>query len=205
MRNKHKRKKLLIGVTGGIGSGKSLACEYLKKLGCSVFYADDIAREMYSTSAVLRKKLVNEFGDRILDDRKKISFDKLRQIVFSSQRNQMRVNSIVHPFVIAEILHRVKNSPYKIVVIEAALIFESGFNRYLDFTILIHSSVENRIERVRIRGKLTVSQIRSIIKLQMPEKEKMQKADIIINNDSTKRELQKQVECYYGFLSFITD
>lgn len=205
MRNKHKRKKLLIGVTGGIGSGKSLACEYLKKLGCSVFFADDIAREMYSTCDELQKKLVKEFGNRILDDRKLISFDKLRQIVFSSERNQIRVNRIVHPFVISEILHRVRNSPSNIVVIEAALIFESGFNRYLDFTILIHSSVKNRFERVMKRGKLTLSQIRSIIKLQMPEKDKMQKADVIIDNDSTKRVLQKQIECYYGFLRFIAD
>jgi dephospho-CoA kinase len=203
MRNKHKHKKLLIGVTGGIGSGKSLACEYLKKLGCSVFFADEIARKMYSTSAALRKKLGNEFGNRILDNGKKISFDKLRQIVFSSERNQIRVNNIVHPFVISEILRRVRNSPSNIIVIEAALIFESGFNRYLDFTILIHSSVKNRIERVRRRGKLTGSQIRSIIKLQMSEKEKMQKADVIINNDSTKRALQKQIECYYGFLRFM--
>ncbi len=203
MRNKHAAKKLLIGVTGGIGSGKSLACEYFKELGCSVFFADDIAREMYSTHAALRKKLVAEFGAGILNQDRSISFDKLRQIVFSSERNQTRVNRIVHPFVISEILRLTGNSPSKIIIVEAALIFESGFDKYLDYTILIHSSVKNRIERVRKRRKLTVSQIRSIIKLQMPEKEKLRKADIIIRNDTTKHELKEQVECCFGYLEFI--
>jgi dephospho-CoA kinase len=199
MRNRISRRKLFIGVTGGIGSGKTLACKYLEKLGCKIFYADEIARSLYSTNFDLKKKLVKEFGKSILDKSGSISFGKLREIVFSSNKEQVRVNRIVHPFVISELIRRAKSHKSKIIAVEAALIFESGFNKYLDFTVEIYSSVNSRIERVRERKKLTVSQIRSVIRLQMPEKEKIKLADFIIKNNSTRIELKRKVE----FLHFI--
>jgi len=196
-----KKQKLLIGVTGGIGSGKSLACEFLGELGCEIYYADDIAKELYSCSKQLRNELVKQFGERILDDKGKISFPEFRKIVFSSDTNQKRVNKIVHPFVISEILERAKDYPGKLVVVEAALIFESGFDKLIDYTIMISSSVRNRIERVRKRNTLSVSEIRSIMKLQMPEKEKIAKADFVIENDSTPMDLRKKVNFVYSVLN----
>jgi dephospho-CoA kinase len=201
MPSKKGKKKLLIGVTGGIGSGKSLACEYFKKLGCKIFYADDIAKEMYRSNIKLKKELVKHFGKRILDTYGNISFPKFRKIVFSSDRIQVRVNKIVHPFVIAEILRRAKDYPGKLVAIEAALIFESGFNKYLDYTILVSSTAKNRIERVRERNKLSVKDIKSIIKLQMPEKEKIKKADFILKNDSTRQSLLNKVKFLFSILN----
>ena len=200
MQNK-KGKKLLIGVTGGIGSGKSLACEYFERLGCEIYYADDIAKELYRSSDKLKKELVKQFGIGILVDKKNISFPEFRKIVFSSDTNQKRVNNIVHPFVISEILKRAEDYPGKLVVIEAALIFESGFNKYLDYTIVVYSSVKNRIARVRKRNDLSVKDIKSIMNLQMPEDEKTAKADFVIKNDSTPQELQKKVNFIFSVLN----
>lgn len=197
--NKHT--KLLIGVTGGIGSGKSLACEYFQKLGCEIYSADDIAKELYWSNNKLKKELVKQFGYGILDDKKNISFPEFRKIVFSSDANQNRVNKIVHPFVISEILERAGDYPGKLVVIEAALIFESGFDKYLNYTIVIFSSVKNRIERVRKRSTLSVKDVKSIMKLQMPENEKKAKADFVIKNDSTPHELQKKVNFIFSVLN----
>lgn len=200
MQNKHDKKKLLIGVTGGIGSGKSLACKYFKQLGCRVFYADDIAKELYIKNPKLRKELVKKFGKKITDSKGNLDFFEFRKVVFSSTANQERVNKIVHPFVISEILKRAKNSKSKLIVIEAALIFESGFNKYLDYTIVVFSTVENRIQRIRKRSGLSVRDIRLIMKLQMPEKEKMKKADFVLKNNSLPSHLRKKVKFIYSIL-----
>jgi dephospho-CoA kinase len=198
-------KNLFIGITGGIGSGKSLVCSYFEKLGCKIFYADEIARKLYSTNRALHKALVKAFGGRILDeDRTAISFEKLRRVVFANIRNQKRVNSIVHPFVIEELVQRSKKTRARFILVEAALIFESGFDKYLDYTVEVFSPVSQRIKRVKNRNpKLTVKDIRSIIKLQMPENEKVERADFIINNNRDKRSLQREVKLLYQVLKNI--
>jgi len=200
MQSKHVKKKLLIGVTGGIGSGKSLACKYFRHLGCVVFYADDIAKELYIKNSKLRKALVKKFGKKITDGKGNLDFFEFRKVVFSSTANQERVNKIVHPFVISEILKRAEYSKNRLIVIEAALIFESGFNKYLDYTILIFSTVGKRIQRIRKRNRLSVHDIKSIMKLQMPEKEKMKKADFVLKNNSLPSHLRKKVKFIYSLL-----
>jgi dephospho-CoA kinase len=201
MQNKQDKKKLLIGITGGIGSGKSLACIYFEKLGCKIFYADDIAKELYVSNRALRNKLVKHFGKRILDKTGNIDFFEFRKVVFSSTVNQQRVNSIVHPFVIDEIIRKSKIHKSRLIIIEAALIFESGFNKYLDYTIMVSSTVKNRIDRIRKRNELSLRVIRSIMKLQMPEKEKLAKADFVIKNDSAPPALQKKVNFLHTVLN----
>jgi len=195
--------KLLVGITGGIGSGKSLACKYFAQLGCKIFYADDIAKELYVTNPKLRTVLARKFGKRIIDDNGNLDFFKFRNVVFSSTANQERVNKIVHPFVISEILKQAKISKSRLVVIEAALIFESGFNKYLDYTIVVFSTVKNRVKRIRKRNNLSVMDIRSIMKLQMPEKEKIHSADFVLKNDSTPSQLRKKVKFICSLLNNI--
>ncbi len=198
-----KKQKLLIGVTGGIGTGKTLACEYFGELGCEVYFADDIAKELYSANEELKNELVKQFGEKILDDKGKLSFSEFRKIVFSSDTNQIRVNKIVHPFVISEILDRAKDYPGKLVVIEAALIYESGFDKLIDYTLVVASSVQTRIKRIRKRNKLSEHDIKSIMKLQMPEKEKIAKADFVIKNDSTPSALREKVKFIFSVLNNI--
>lgn len=203
MQNKLDKKKLLIGVTGGIGSGKSLACKYFEELGCKIYYADDIAKELYISNIKLWKALIKQFGKRIIGENGSLDFFKFRKVVFSSTANQERVNRIVHPFVVSEILDRAKNSKTRIIIIEAALIFESGFDKYLDYTIVVFSSVKDRIKRIRKRNRLSIKDIMSIIKLQMPEKEKMNKADFVLKNNSTPSQLKKKVKFLYTLLKII--
>lgn len=154
---------------------------------------------MYLTSKPLRNALVREFGIGILDTkRKNIALDKFRGIVFASERNQKRVNRIVHPFVIDELNLRAKKLKAKMILVEAALIFESGFDKYLDYTVEVFSPVYTRIKRVKKRNpKLTISEIRSIIKLQMNEKEKVERADFIIQNSKDISSLREEVSHLY--------
>ncbi|RPI12943.1 MAG: dephospho-CoA kinase [Ignavibacteriae bacterium] len=187
------KKRLFIGVTGGIGSGKSLACEYFEKYGCKVFYADEIAKQLYHENEELKLELVKQFGEKIIGYNGDIDFNEFRQIVFKSDANQKRVNKIVHPFVIKEILSRADKAKAKIIIKEAALMFESGSYKYNDYNILIYSNAKIRIERVKKKRGLPAAIIKSIMKLQMPEREKKELADFIVNNNLTKRDLEKKV------------
>src|SRR5438876_7389916 len=122
MRSRSRSRKFLLGVTGGLGSGKSLACNFLHQAGCKVYYADSIAKQLYKKNKALKKKLIETFGTGLLDNRKVISPLKLRRLVFVSKPNQRRVGRIVHPFVISEINKRIKQNSNDYIVIEAALI-----------------------------------------------------------------------------------
>jgi len=175
-----------------MGAGKSLVCRYLEELGCKVLYADDIAKELYFKNHHLAKALGEKFGNRILTGNQ-ISIPKLRQFTFKNLRRQREVNRIVHPFVISEILRKVSRSSGKFVFVEAALIFESGFDKYLDYTILVHSNVRTRVKRIMKRSQISNAEIRSIMKMQMPENQKMRRADFIIQNNGTKSELRRKV------------
>ena len=168
---KLKNKKLVIGVTGGIGAGKSLACRYFEDLGCKVFYADSAAKELYNTNKALKHKMISEFGKEILENNR-VSLVKIRALILNNRNNQKRVNKIVHPFVFEEFDKFVKKRSSGILIHEAALIFESGLNKKLDHVINISASKKIRTRRIRKRSGLTVSTIRNIMSLQLSEKEK---------------------------------
>jgi len=189
----HKGKKILIGVTGGIGAGKTLACRFFKEAGLNVFYADDIAKKLYNTNKILKSKMIDEFGNDILE-KNKISFQKLRELVFANKKNQQRVNRIIHPFVIAEILNLAGNSRSKIILIEAALIFESSFDKYLDYVINVSENQKKRIERVRKRNAMSIKIIKSIMNIQMNEKERNRRADFVIKNEGSVKDFNKKVK-----------
>ncbi len=193
-------KKLVIGVTGGIGAGKSLACKYFEELGCKVFYADDAAKKLYVTNKALKNKLISEFGKDILE-KNKISLNRLRELVFNNSKVQKRVNKIVHPFVFVQFAKFVKNSAAKIIIHEAALIFESGLNKKVDFVINISSNQKNRIERIRKRNNMTLSGIKYIMWMQLSEKERNERADFIVKNDGTQAQLKKEIQLMYKILS----
>jgi dephospho-CoA kinase len=193
-------KKLFVGVTGGIGSGKSAVCNFLRELGCIVIDSDKLAKKLYKTSFPLKNKLIKEFSPGILDKKGKIDLAKLREIVFRDNKKQKRVNEIVHPFVINEKLKIYRRIKSGIVVTEAALIYESGSDKYLDYVILVYSGVKKRIERIRKRSGLSSSAIKKIMKLQMSENRKLNKADFILKNAGSLKELEKQTYFIYKLL-----
>jgi dephospho-CoA kinase len=119
------KNKLLIGITGGIGSGKTLASRYFENSGYKVIYADEAAKKLYRSNKALKQKLVKEFGKGILDDKGNISGLAARRIILSGKKNIKRVNRIVHPFVVKEINRIIKSIKDRIVFVEAAIMFDS--------------------------------------------------------------------------------
>ncbi|MCC6864947.1 MAG: dephospho-CoA kinase [Ignavibacteria bacterium] len=181
--------KLKIGITGGIGSGKSLAASFFESKGYPVIYADKVAKELYNSDRTLLKLLVKEFGKGILDNKGKFNSINARKIIFLNRKNIKRVNSIVHPFVLKQIDEISAKINSNIVFIEAAIMFESGSYKKMDYVLLIFANKKTRIKRIMKRDKIKQSEVLKLMNLQMNEQEKLKRADFIIKNNGSSNEL----------------
>ncbi len=179
---------LKIGITGGIGSGKSMVCQIFKIIGIPIFNADEVAKKLMNTQPELISALKSLFGYKVFDDSESLNRKYLSNIVFKDPNKLRELNYLVHPAVFLEfnrwclqIQHNHKNTPY--VIKEAALMFEGNSYRDNDFTVLIHSEESIRIKRVIERDGMSMEEVTRRISNQMPETEKLKKADHIIYND----------------------
>ncbi len=176
-----------VGITGSIGSGKSLVCKIFKTLGIPVYDADSHAKELMTTDGILMSGIKKEFGDLAYHGDGSLNRNYLAEHVFHDEEKLQRLNRLVHPRVAADYRHwadRHQQFPY--VVKEAALLFESGSYKGLDRIVVVHTPVEVRIQRVLKRDPhRTVEQIRAIVEKQMPDDEKLKRADDIVVNDES--------------------
>lgn len=175
---------LKIGITGGIGSGKTIICNFFQLLGIPVFNADQEAKRLMNESSLVRSKMVMNFGNDIYLTNHSIDRKKLAGILFNSPSLLQKVNSIIHPEVRDQFFNWCgqQQSPY--VVHEAAILFESGFHEMMDYTILITAPEQQRIERVMKRDNSPAEQIKKRISNQWPDEKKIKLADCTINNNN---------------------
>ncbi len=176
-------KPLIIGITGGIGSGKSTFAEVLRRNGFFVYDSDIEARRLQNENTVIRYELIETFGQEIYDanglDRK-----KLASIVFENPDLLKKINSIVHPAVLADfMIWKEFHSSEKFLFLETAILYESKFNVITDKVILITASENIRIKRVMKRDGISEKSVKSKIKNQLSDNEKIRLADIVINTD----------------------
>jgi dephospho-CoA kinase len=183
-----RHKPLQVGITGGIGSGKSLVCKIFLHLGVPVYDADSHAKRLMTTDGILMSGIKKEFGDLAFQSDGTLNRGYLAEHVFQDQKKLNILNSLVHPRVAADFENWVnKHSSDSYVIKEAALLFEAGSDRALDKIIVVAAPEPLRIKRVQIRDPhRTVEQIREIVEKQMPEDEKLKRADHIIVNDETE-------------------
>ena len=171
-----------IGLTGGIGSGKSTVAHIFETLGIPVYYADVASKRLMNEDDELKNKIKSVFGEESyvngLLNRKYLS-----DIVFSDPEKTKLLNAMVHPATIkdAEAWMQTQTTPY--VIKEAALIFESGSNKDLDYVIGVKSPAELRIKRAMTRDNITAAQVQARMDRQMDEEEKMRLCDYVIVND----------------------
>ncbi len=191
----------IIGVTGGIGSGKSTVSRMLQDKGAYVFDADTVAKELLDTNRDLQQELIDEFMDDIVGADGNIVKSKLARIGFSNQANQEMLNEIVHPFVIQaneKVLEKVRQrGDVEMYVVDAPLLFEAEMHLRCDYSILVYTRLKIRLERALKRGNLSREEILRRIDLQMPEEEKMELADFVIENNGTEQELASEVDKVY--------
>lgn len=193
MGNKFKD-KILIGITGGIGSGKSEVCRLLHKRGYKVIFADLIAKELYKKDKSLARKVVTTFGKDILNYKGVISLAKLREKVFLNKSNFKKINNIVHPTVIKYLMNIIKGAKHKIIIIESALVFDTDFYKYLDYVIMVYSNKKNRLQRIMIRDGAKKKDIEKIMSFQLDEKEKIERSDFVVVNNKPIEDLEKDIE-----------
>lgn len=183
---------IILGITGGIGSGKTTITNILVLLGIPVYIADIESKRLTDTSPVIKEKLITLFGDKLYKDGR---LDKalLASHIFGNQDNLIKVNAIIHPEVKKDFHSWIsKNNHEKILVIESAIMFESGFSNFVDKTVTIYSSLEDRVERSVKRDNSSREKVISRINSQMPDEEKVKLSDFVIVNDN-KESLIEQV------------
>lgn len=189
---------LRVGLTGGIGSGKSTASLHFTSLGAYVINADEEAKNLISTNETVQNELIAEFGTDIIDGTGSVNKKKLARIAFQDQDHQQRLNSVVHPYIynlIDKEFNQVLNvGKHGIFIVDGALIFESGYDVHLDYVIVVTAQLKHRMERALGRATLSREEILKRIEFQWPEKEKVNLADFVVHNDGTEKELHKNIE-----------
>ena len=180
-----KNRALKIGITGGIGSGKTTVCHIFETLGIPVYYADDRAKALMIEDENLIKGIKNLFGDAAYFDDGSLNRKHISEIAFSNPLKLNELNALVHPAVHAdgERWHEAQtDAPYTLK--EAALHFESGGFRLMDKMICVVAPEEVRIERVLLRGGLSRSEIEARMSKQLSDEEKIKQSDFVIYNDA---------------------
>lgn len=185
---------LTIGLTGGIGSGKSTVANILAELGALVWDADVIGHSVYEPGMPARDELVAAFGSAIVGPDGKIDRKALGRIVFADTAALKCLNAIVHPRIFERMEAMVREAraagERRLIVIEAAILIEAGWQNSVDEVWLVVASRERVIERVARDRKMTREQIEARIRAQLPEQERRKWADVVIANDGTLDELR---------------
>lgn len=177
---------LTIGITGGIGSGKSTVCQIFKILGIPVFEADLVAKILINSNVEIKNGLVALFGREIYGSDNRINRKKLANLIFNDDNLLEQVNRLVHPAVGNEFINWMKTQDSEYIIHEAAILFESGFYKMMDYTILVSAPEEMRIDRVTKRENLTSGMVRERMAKQWTDEEKRKLANLELVNDNKK-------------------
>ncbi|MBQ6749496.1 MAG: dephospho-CoA kinase [Bacteroidaceae bacterium] len=181
-----------IGITGGIGSGKSYVCNLLKQWGLPVYNCDDEAKRLMTESPIIRHQLTALIGENAYRNNE-LNKPIIAEYLFANAENAEKVNGIVHPVVKQDFENWTKEQTTPIVIQECALLFESGFSDTVDVTVEIYAPKEIRLERAMKRDNATQQQVEARMASQMDEEEKRAQANYCIINDG-KADLNAQIE-----------
>lgn len=192
-----KFKQYVVGLTGGIGSGKTTVSDIFARFGIDIIDADLIAHESVKPGQEGLNALVKEFGDRILDSQGCLNRAQMRQEVFSDNQAKERLESILHPIIRATIFSSIKNSSSKYCVLSAPLLFENGLHKYTDTNLSLDTNENKQIERTLKRDGGEEQTIRAIIKSQIDRQQRLKLSDDIVTNNDDIDSLYKQIEALH--------
>lgn len=200
---KQRDRGTIVGITGGIACGKTTVSDLLEKKGAIPINADEIGHQLLKADSPVIDEMVDAFGKDILEESGDVSRKKLGAIVFKDKAARERLNSILHPLIIqrsrARARQLVTEAPTCIVLLDAPLLIEAGAYDTVDLIVVVTASPETQLRRTLERSiaqgrQLTETEIQARIDAQMPIAEKVKYADVVIENDSTLAELQRQVD-----------
>jgi len=190
---------MVVGLTGGIGSGKTTVAKLFSVLGCPVYNSDDRAKKMYFLPEV-KKKVTELLGEKAYTPQGELERAYVSEKIFSDKTLLDKINNIIHPAVGEDFKNFLKqNAESRMVIKESALLFETGIYKQLDKNLLVTSPVAIRIKHLQQRDKASVEQITARINSQMPDEEKIPHSDMVIINDE-EHALIPQVLAIYNKL-----
>ncbi|MCH8836180.1 MAG: dephospho-CoA kinase [Candidatus Marinimicrobia bacterium] len=192
---------LRIGITGGLGSGKSEVTAFFKQKGARVFDADVEAKLILLRLEGVQKAVIAAFGETVLNEVGELDFQRLARHAFANSDRQRQLNEIMHPEVILaadKAMILAEQDGVAMFILDAPLLFEAKLEEYLDLTVVVIADQQVRIKRALERGNLTEEDILRRIQLQMPDKEKLARADLVVTNNGTLEQLQAELEALYS-------
>lgn len=174
-----------VGITGGIGGGKSVFSRMLQEKGFLVYNTDLEARKLQDNDVNIKTQIIQEFGDNAYDTSGALNRKYIASIVFNNSDKLRKLNSIVHPVVKQDLLKWYSaNITKKLLFVECAILFEGGFDAFVDKIVLVTAAEELRVQRVMNRDGITEHDVRLRVKEQLPEIDKITRADYIIHTDN---------------------
>jgi dephospho-CoA kinase len=195
---------LMVGLTGGIASGKSLVGRLFRDLGAHLIDADRIVHCLLVRNEQAWKEVVHHFGQDILLPNKEIDRKKLGEIVFNDDEQREWLNRCLHPKVFEAFLASVRNlknrPPDTIIVLDAALLIETGYDKKMDRTVVVYANPEQQLERLTQRDNFTKEQALARIRSQMPLHEKRGHADYVIENTGSREQTERQARDVFSIL-----
>jgi dephospho-CoA kinase len=196
-------KDMIIGLTGGIASGKSESAKYFEELGAFCIDADAVAKELTCKDKPALQEIAKVFGDDILSLEGTLNREKLADIIFSDVSSKLKVEEILHSRVIScinEIISK-EISEKEVIVVNAPLLFETGLDKVCDKIVTIKISYDIQVERLALRDGLNNDEIKKRIASQMPMEEKVKLSDFVVDNSGSKKDLKKKIENIYRLLT----
>ncbi len=198
---------LIVGLTGGVASGKTAVSEVLKEEGAYIIDADQIARELVQPHGPAWNELVRTFGEEILQEDGSIDRKKLADRVFGDPNQRKLLNQILHPLITEEMDRRTREigqkNPKAIVVIDAPLLIEVGYHCRVDKVMVVVSTQAEQIERLKVRDGVNSEEAQRILSSQMPVEEKVKLADFVIRNEGALAEVRERAKEVFGELKKI--
>jgi len=189
---------LIVGLTGGVASGKTAVSQVLKEEGAYIIDADQIARELVQPHKPAWNELIRAFGQEILQEDGSIHRKKLADKVFADPKERRLLNQVLHPRIREEMDRRTgeigQKDPEAIVVIDAALLVELGDHREMDKVIVVSSTERQQIERLQDRDGMDQEKARKILSSQMAPEEKLKVADFVIRNEGSLNEVRRRAK-----------
>ena len=184
---------MIVGLTGGIGSGKSVAGDFFIELGIDVIDADHVSKNILDDNESAKKLFLERFGEKFIDKNNNVDRALLRDEIFKNENKKEALESIIHPLVREEIFNFIENSNSVYKIIMVPLIYETNSQDFYDKIVVVDCKEENQIIRASKRDNKTKNDIINIMKNQASSDERMSIADEVIKNDSSLDDLKKQV------------
>jgi len=199
-----KSSPFIVGITGGIGSGKSLVCKIFFSLGVPIYDADSRAKWLTNNNKEIRQAVIKNFGEESFTD-SGLNRDHISSIVFNDSSKLDLLNSIIHPAVANDFKKWVSEQSASYIIKEAALMFESGSYKQMDAVVNVSAPTEIRIKRVLARDPFrTKKEIESILKKQLSENERIEKSDHVIINDGKSMVIPQVLQLHHTFLKALS-